>query len=74
MFLVAATLGQMGLSKEISPTRIRLERVYSKATLLNPSLNAIIVYTQYRKPYGKSKAPFSLKIQPLRELPSLLKI
>ena len=43
MFLDATTLGQMVLSKEISPLEL-VEESIQKATLLNPSLNAI-VYT-----------------------------
>ena len=47
MFLDATTLGQMVLSKEISPLEL-VEESIQKATLLNPSLNAI-VYTQYEE-------------------------
>lgn len=67
MFLDATTLGQMVLSKEISPLEL-VEESIQKATLLNPSLNAI-VYTQYEEAIEKAKR-FSLKINLLRECPS----
>ena len=49
----ASTLGQMVLSKEISPLEL-VEDSIQKATLLNPSLNAI-VYTQYEEAIEKAK-------------------
>lgn len=67
MFLDATTLGQMVISKEISPLEL-VEESIQKATLLNPSLNAI-VYTQYEEAIEKAKR-FSLKNQPFAECPS----
>ena len=70
MFLDATTLGQMVLSKEISPLEL-VEESIQKATLLNPSLNAI-VYTQYEEAIEKAKR-FSLKNQPFAGVPIFLK-
>ena len=70
MFLDATTLGQMVLSKEISPLEL-VEESIQKATLLNPSLNAI-VYTQYEEAIEKAKR-FSLKNQPFAGVPLFLK-
>ena len=70
MFLDATTLGQMVLSKEISPLEL-VEDSIQKATLLNPSLNAI-VYTQYEEAIEKAKR-FSLKSQPFAGVPIFLK-
>ena len=70
MFLDATTLGQMVLSKEISPLEL-VEDSIQKATLLNPSLNAI-VYTQYEEAIEKAKR-FSLKNQPFAGVPLFLK-
>ena len=66
----ASTLGQMVLSKEISPLEL-VEDSIQKATLLNPSLNAI-VYTQYEEAIEKAKR-FSLKNQPFAGVPLFLK-
>ena len=66
----ATTLGQMVLSKEISPLEL-VEESIQKATLLNPSLNAI-VYTQYEEAIEKAKR-FSLKSQPFAGVPIFLK-
>ena len=66
----ATTLGQMVLSKEISPLEL-VEESIQKATLLNPSLNAI-VYTQYEEAIEKAKR-FSLKNQPFAGVPLFLK-
>ena len=66
----ATTLGQMVLSKEISPLEL-VEDSIQKATLLNPSLNAI-VYTQYEEAIEKAKR-FSLKNQPFAGVPLFLK-
>lgn len=70
MFLDATTLGQMVISKEISPLEL-VEESIQKATLLNPSLNAI-VYTQYEEAIEKAKR-FSLKNQPFAGVPLFLK-
>ena len=70
MFLDATTLGQMVLSKEISPLEL-VEESIQKATLLNPSLNAI-VYTQFEEAIEKAKR-FSLKNQPFAGVPLFLK-
>ena len=70
MFLDATTLGKMVLSKEISPLEL-VEESIQKATLLNPSLNAI-VYTQYEEAIEKAKR-FSLKSQPFAGVPIFLK-
>ena len=70
MFLDATTLGQMVLSKEISPLEL-VEESIQKATLLNLSLNAI-VYTQYEEAIEKAKR-FSLKNQPFAGVPLFLK-
>lgn len=70
MFLDATTLGQMVLSKEISPLEL-VEESIQKATLLNSSLNAI-VYTQYEEAIEKAKR-FSLKNQPFAGVPLFLK-
>ena len=70
MFLDATTLGQMVLSKEISPLEL-VEESIQKATLLNPSLNAI-VYTQFEEAIEKAKR-FSLKNQPFAGVPIFLK-
>lgn len=70
MFLDATTLRQMVLSKEISPLEL-VEESIQKATLLNPSLNAI-VYTQYEEAIEKAKR-FSLKNQPFAGVPLFLK-
>ena len=70
MFLDATTLGQMVISKEISPLEL-VEESIQKATLLNPSLNAI-VYTQYEEAIEKAKR-FSLKNQPFAGVPIFLK-
>ena len=70
MFLDATTLGQMVLSKEISPLEL-VEESIQKATLLNSSLNAI-VYTQYEEAIEKAKR-FSLKNQPFAGVPIFLK-
>ena len=70
MFLDATTLGQMVISKEISPLEL-VEESIQKATLLNPSLNAI-VYTQYEEAIEKAKS-FSLKNQPFAGVPLFLK-
>ena len=70
MFLDATTLRQMVLSKEISPLEL-VEESIQKATLLNPSLNAII-YTQYEEAIEKAKR-FSLKNQPFAGVPLFLK-
>ena len=70
MFLDATTLGQMVLSKEISPIEL-VEESIQKAALLNSSLNAI-VYTQYEEAIEKAKR-FSLKNQPFAGVPLFLK-
>lgn len=70
MFLDATTLGQMVLSKEISPLEL-VEESIQKAALLNSSLNAI-VYTQYEEAIEKAKR-FSLKNQPFAGVPLFLK-